>query len=92
MFREYLELVGLSGRGLASRAGLSHSTVNHLLTGRRMRCSAGTAYAIEHALNCPPGLLFGPDVPNAARFSPDRPSAGRFDPEEPNTGRSAENV
>jgi transcriptional regulator with XRE-family HTH domain len=58
MLREYLELLGLSGRQLATRTGLSHSTVNHLLTGRRTSCSEHTARAIERALGCPSGLLF----------------------------------
>jgi transcriptional regulator with XRE-family HTH domain len=58
MLREYIELMGLSGRQLAQRAGLSHSTVNHLLTGRRTSCTERTARAIEQVLACPPGLLF----------------------------------
>jgi len=60
MLREYIGLLGLSARAFATRAGLSHSTINHLLTGRRSTCSARTAAAIEQALNCPPGLLFVP--------------------------------
>jgi transcriptional regulator with XRE-family HTH domain len=60
MLREYIGLLGLSARAFAARAGLSHSTINHLLTGRRSTCSARTAAAIEQALNCPPGLLFTP--------------------------------
>jgi transcriptional regulator with XRE-family HTH domain len=58
MLREYIDLMGVSGRQLAQRAGLSHSTINHLLTGRRRSCSERTARAIEQALACPPGLLF----------------------------------
>jgi transcriptional regulator with XRE-family HTH domain len=58
--RAYLELMHLSERGLAQRAGLAHATVNHLLSGRRDRCSAQTAKAIEHALSAPPGLFFEP--------------------------------
>jgi transcriptional regulator with XRE-family HTH domain len=56
--RAYLELMQLSERALAQRAGLGHATVNHLLSGRRDRCSARTAAAIEHALSAPPGLFF----------------------------------
>lgn len=58
--RRYLALIPLSERGLAELAGLGHATVNHLLSGRRPRCSPGTAQAIETALACPPGLFFGP--------------------------------
>ena len=57
----YLGLLGLSERGLAMSAGLSHSTVNHLVSGRRATCSAATAAAIERTLRCPPGLLFERD-------------------------------
>jgi transcriptional regulator with XRE-family HTH domain len=62
MLREYISLLGLSARAFAARAGLSHSTINHLLTGRRSTCSERTATAIEQALNCPPGLLFAPRI------------------------------
>jgi transcriptional regulator with XRE-family HTH domain len=62
MLREYIELLGLSARAFATHAGLSHSTINHLLTGRRTTCSEHTARAIEEALNCPPGLLFAENV------------------------------
>jgi plasmid maintenance system antidote protein VapI len=57
---DYIRLLGLTEREFARRAGLSHSTVNHLVVGRRGRCSAKTATAIETALGCPPGLLFSP--------------------------------
>lgn len=55
---DYIGLLGISERQLARTAGLSHSTVNHLVTGRRSTCSPRTAVAIERALECPPGLLF----------------------------------
>lgn len=55
---ECLELAGLTERELARRAGLSHSTVNHLCTGRRASCSWQSACAIEHALNQDEGRLF----------------------------------
>lgn len=58
--RAYLRLLGLSERALASRAGIGHATVNHLVSGRRTRCSKRTAAAIESALACPPGLFFEP--------------------------------
>lgn len=53
-----LELAQLSERELARRAGLSHSTVNHLCTGRRDTCSRTSAAAIERALNLDEGKLF----------------------------------
>jgi len=56
--REYIALTGLSGRALARSAGISHSTLNHLLTGRRPACSELTARAIERALGCREGLFF----------------------------------
>ncbi|HEV2887947.1 MAG TPA: helix-turn-helix transcriptional regulator [Jatrophihabitans sp.] len=55
---ECLELAHLSERELARRAGLSHSTVNHLCTGRRDTCSRDSACAIERALNLDEGKLF----------------------------------
>jgi transcriptional regulator with XRE-family HTH domain len=55
-----LEATGMSERELARVAGLSHSTVNHLVTGRRTSCSSTTARAIENALGCGEGSLFGP--------------------------------
>ena len=58
--RSYLTLMHLSERALAQRAGLAHSTVNHLLSGRRDRCSPRTASAIEDALSAPTGLFFRP--------------------------------
>jgi DNA-binding Xre family transcriptional regulator len=58
---DYIDLLGVSEREVARSAGLSHSTVNHLVTGRRDSCSLRTAVAIERALHCPPGLLFAPD-------------------------------
>ena len=53
-----LEASGMSERQLARVAGLGHATVNHLVTGRRTRCSLATARAIETALGCGAGTLF----------------------------------
>jgi len=53
-----LELARLSERELARRAGLSHSTVNHLCSGRRASCSRASAAAIERALDVEQGKLF----------------------------------
>ena len=58
--RSYLRLLRLSERALAVRAGVGHATVNHLLSGRRERCTPQTARSIEAALSCPPGLFFVP--------------------------------
>ena len=55
---ECLELACISERELARRAGLSHSTVNHLCTGRRDSCSPQSAGAIEQALDLGEGRLF----------------------------------
>jgi transcriptional regulator with XRE-family HTH domain len=61
--RAYLRLLGLSERALASRAGVGHATVNHLLSGRRTTCARSTARAIEAVLACPEGVFFGtPDA------------------------------
>jgi transcriptional regulator with XRE-family HTH domain len=56
--RSYVRLLGLSERALAVRAGVGHATVNHLVSGRRDRCSERTATAIEAVLECPRGLFF----------------------------------
>jgi transcriptional regulator with XRE-family HTH domain len=66
-FASFLSLLGESERAFATRARLSHSTVNHLLCGRRETCSVATADAIERALGCPPGLLFAPDERRTGR-------------------------
>lgn len=58
--RGYLRLLNLSERALATRAGIGHATLNHLLSGRRETCSAETAAALESALSCPAGLFFAP--------------------------------
>lgn len=60
--RGYVRLLGISERELAERAGVGHATVNHLLSGRRSRCSRSTARAIERALGCPAGVFFDPNV------------------------------
>lgn len=53
-----LEATGMSERQLARMAGLSHATVNHLVTGRRTGCTLATARAIEKALGVGGGTLF----------------------------------
>ena len=61
--RAYVRLLGWSERELAARAGVGHATVNHLVSGRRTRCAATTAHAIEAALGCPGGVFFEPAHP-----------------------------
>jgi transcriptional regulator with XRE-family HTH domain len=56
--RAYLRLMGMSERALATRAGVGHATVNHLLSGRRDTCARSTARAIEAVLACPEGVFF----------------------------------
>lgn len=56
--RAYLRLLRMSEREVATRAGIAHATLNHLLTGRRASCSSATARAIERALRCPSGIFF----------------------------------
>jgi transcriptional regulator with XRE-family HTH domain len=74
-----LEATGMSERQLARVARLGHATVNHLVTGRRTRCSLRTARAIETALGVSEGTLF--DVSDEAIIDPDwqlgHPSAPR---------------
>lgn len=63
-----LEATGMSERQLARVAGLGHATVNHLITGRRTRCSPATAIAIETALGCELGTLFDGPRPTDAEW------------------------
>ncbi len=58
IFIALIDDLGISERELARRAGLSHSTVNHLVTSRRLNCSLQTAIAITKALGCPIATLF----------------------------------
>jgi|GEM_PF-1383075 hypothetical protein len=76
--REYVTFHGLTGRGLARKAGLKPAIVGHLLregpTGRNS-CSLATARAIEEALGCPPGFLFEPSMSRVADAMPRSRSA-----------------
>ncbi len=65
-----LEATGMSERHLARVAGLGHATVNHLITGRRTRCSPATALAIEKALGCEDGTLFEGPRPTDTQWRP----------------------
>jgi transcriptional regulator with XRE-family HTH domain len=58
VLRDYIALIGLSEREFARAAGISHSTLNHLLSGRRSTCSERTSQAIERTLGCRPGVFF----------------------------------
>ncbi|MGI8667482.1 MAG: helix-turn-helix domain-containing protein [Jatrophihabitans sp.] len=62
IFVSLIEELGISERELSRRANLSHSTVNHLMTGRRVSCSLTTAVAITRALGCPVATLFAADT------------------------------
>lgn len=59
MLRQYMDYMDFrTVRELATAAGVSHSTVGHLHSGKRSTCSPKTAKAIERALKAPQGLLF----------------------------------
>lgn len=53
-----LDAAEISEREVARRAGLGHSTVNHLVTGRRNSCSLRTAGLIAAVLGCETKVLF----------------------------------
>lgn len=53
-----LDASGMSERKLARKAGVSRSTVNHMITRRRTRCRATTAALIAKALGVQPSALF----------------------------------
>jgi hypothetical protein len=57
IFVDLIDSAALSERELARRAALGHSTVNHLMTGRRTTCSLSTALAITR-VGCPLNTLF----------------------------------
>lgn len=59
----FVDNAGVSEREVARRAGLSHSTVNHLISGRRATCSLDTAISIAGAVHCPIEVLFAPIQP-----------------------------
>lgn len=54
----FVDNAGVSEREVGRRASLSHSTVNHLIAGRRTTCALSTALAIAQALQCLIGALF----------------------------------
>lgn len=58
MLRQYMDFKGLTIRQLADKAGVSHSTIGHLVSGSRNTAKAKTARAVEEALGAPNGLLF----------------------------------
>jgi DNA-binding Xre family transcriptional regulator len=63
IFVSLIDELEISERELSRRAGLSHSTVNHLMTGRRVTCTLATAAAITRALGCSVTTLFAADTP-----------------------------
>lgn len=70
MLRQYMEFKRLTIRELAHKAGVSHSTVGHLYSGRRRNARPNTARLIEEALGAPPGLLFEGVASNVSREVP----------------------
>ncbi|MGW5514661.1 helix-turn-helix domain-containing protein [Nocardia africana] len=57
--RALMNQAGLSTRALAHKAGLSHhSTIDHLLSGRRDTCDPVRATGIATALGAPSELLW----------------------------------
>ncbi|MCO6632683.1 helix-turn-helix transcriptional regulator [Cutibacterium avidum] len=50
----------MSVRNLASRVGVSHSTIGHLRSGARRTCAPATAKGIAKALDCPIEAIFVP--------------------------------
>lgn len=84
-FSQYMEHKGFTARSLAAAAdkelkkmkamrgnrpaSCSHSTIGHLMSGKRNTCSPQMARAIERALGTPPGLLFVPQVLHVVRDS-----------------------
>lgn len=58
VLRFYLNGSGISERELARKAGVSHSTINHYVTGRRTSCIPSTAGKINKALGAQPGDIF----------------------------------
>jgi transcriptional regulator with XRE-family HTH domain len=75
--RAYVRLLGMSERSLATKAGIGHATLSHLLSGRRSTCSPRTASAIEAALACPAGLFFEAETGARSALSRRRASARR---------------
>ena len=78
VMKQFMDYQELSGRGLARKAGLSESLVNHLVRdprkfkNARNTCSLATAHAIEEALGCPKGFLFAAEVSNVTNSTVQR--------------------
>lgn len=60
----------MTQRGLAERAILHPSFINHLTSGRRTTCDANTAERIAEVLGVPLKLLFEPNEPTKKRQVP----------------------
>lgn len=67
--RQYMRFRGFTIRSLAERAGVSHSTIGHLVNTKsgRKTCRAETARTIAKALDCPVESLFIAKVSRVAR-------------------------
>lgn len=67
MLRQYMAYKDMTIRQVADAAGVSRSTIGHLLTGERKSAKPENARKIEAALGCPPGLLFDALASNVQR-------------------------
>lgn len=59
--RALMHQAGLSTRGLALAAGVHHSFIDHLLSGRRETCGPTVTESIAGTLGAPPSVLFEPE-------------------------------
>lgn len=67
--RQYMAYRRLTIRSLAKRAGCSHSTIGHLVTGARKNVNPKIARGIAEALDCPVESLFVASISYVARES-----------------------
>lgn len=58
LLRALMEQQGVSTRALAAAAGVHHSFIDHLLSGRRDTCQAAVVARIARKLSAPRDLLF----------------------------------
>lgn len=65
--RQYMRFRGYTIRELADRAGVSRSTIGHLVSGTRSTCNPDTARLIAKALDCPVDALFVAKVSRVQR-------------------------
>lgn len=58
---QHFDYEGISERELARIAGLSHTTIQNYLNGKRKTCNAASAKKIEKALGAPRMTIFVPE-------------------------------